>query len=216
MDKEDSPMSPNTTVLQHPLIEHKLAILRNRQTDNKLFRSTLHELSYLIVYETTRDLALRPVRIQTPLAPCESLQLDEQVLLVPILRAGLGMVEGILNLIPSAKVGHIGVYRDEETLQPVEYYFRLPPDAAAMRTFVLDPMLATGGSLAYAVNLLKNKGISNITVISIIAAPEGIAALESAHPDLRIYTAMLDQELDDHGYILPGLGDCGDRIFGTL
>lgn len=206
----------NATILKHPLIEHKLAILRNRETDNKLFRSTLNELSYLIVYEITRDLALQPVRIQTPLAPCDCQQLGEQVLLVPILRAGLGMVEGILNLIPSAKVGHVGVYRDEETLQPVEYYFRLPPDAQDMRTFLLDPMLATGGSLAYAVGLLRNKGIRNITVVSVLAAPEGLAALQAAHPDVTIYTAMLDERLNENGYILPGLGDCGDRIFGTL
>jgi uracil phosphoribosyltransferase len=210
-------MNPTITILQHPLIEHKLAILRNRDTPNQQFRSTLNELSYLLVYEITRDLALQPVRIQTPLAPCECQQLGEQVLLVPILRAGLGMVEGILNLIPSAKVGHIGVYRDEDTLQPVEYYFRLPPDASAMRTFLLDPMLATGGSLAHAVRLLKDKGgIANITVVSIIAAPEGLTSLQSAHPDVKIYTAMLDERLNEHGYILPGLGDCGDRIFGTL
>jgi uracil phosphoribosyltransferase len=210
-------MSANITVLQHPLIEHKLAILRNRETDNKLFRSTLEELSYLLVYEITRDLALRPVRIHTPLAPCDALHLAEQVLLVPVLRAGLGMVSGILNLIPSAKVGHVGVYRDEHTLQPVEYYFRLPPDAASMRTFLLDPMLATGGSLAHAVELLKTKGgIARITVVSILAAPEGLDALHAAHPDVKIYTAMLDDHLNDQGYILPGLGDCGDRLFGTL
>ncbi|HPR68337.1 MAG TPA: uracil phosphoribosyltransferase [Kiritimatiellia bacterium] len=210
-------MNAKVTVLQHPLIEHKLAILRNRETDNKLFRSTLEELSYLLVYEITRDLALRPVRIHTPLAPCDALQLAEQVLLVPVLRAGLGMVSGILNLIPSAKVGHVGVYRDEHTLQPVEYYFRLPPDAASMRTFLLDPMLATGGSLAHAVELLKTKGgIARITVVSILAAPEGLEALHAAHPDVEIYAAMLDDKLNEQGYILPGLGDCGDRLFGTL
>jgi len=209
-------MNSNITVLQHPLIEQKLTILRNRDTDNKLFRETLNELSYLIVYETTRDLKLKEIRIDTPLQPCNCKELAEQVLLVPILRAGLGMVEGILNLIPSAKVGHIGVYRDEESLQPVEYYFRLPPAAETMRTFLLDPMLATGGSLAYAIKLLKGKGISNITVISVISAPEGLEALQKAHPDTRIYTAMLDERLNENGYILPGLGDCGDRIFGTL
>jgi uracil phosphoribosyltransferase len=209
-------MQDQITVLKHPLIEHKLAILRNRETTNQVFRATLNELSYLIVYEITRDLALRPVEIQTPLASCRCQQLGEQVLLVPILRAGLGMVDGILSLIPSAKVGHVGVYRDEETLQPIEYYFRLPPDAGAMRTFLLDPMLATGGSLAYAVDLLKQKGVRNITVVSVLAAPEGLASLESAHPDVKIYTAMLDERLNEQGYILPGLGDCGDRIFGTL
>lgn len=209
-------MNSNATILRHPLIEHKLAILRNRDTDNKHFRKTLNELSYLLVYEITRDLALKPVRIQTPLAPCNAQQLAEQVLLVPILRAGLGMVEGILDLIPSAKVGHIGVYRDEQTLQPVEYYCKLPPGAETMRVFLLDPMLATGGSLAYAIDRLKERGIRQITVVSVIAAPEGLAALHAAHPDAKIYVAMLDEKLNDQGYILPGLGDCGDRLFGTL
>ena len=209
-------MNPNATVLKHPLIEHKLAILRDRDTDNQLFRETLQELSYLIVYEITRDLKLENVRIQTPLAPCDAQQLAEQVLLVPVLRAGLGMVDGILHLIPSAKVGHIGVYRDEQTLRPVEYYCKLPPGAESMRVFLLDPMLATGGSLAHAITLLKAKGVRTITVVSVIAAPEGLAALHSAHPDAKVYTAMLDQRLNDQGYILPGLGDCGDRLFGTL
>ena len=209
-------MNSQATILRHPLIEHKLSLLRDRDTNNKLFRETLDELSYLIVYEITRDLLLRPVRIHTPLAPCDALQLAEQVLLVPILRAGLGMVHGILNLIPSAKVGHVGVYRDENTLLPVEYYCKLPPGAETMRVFLLDPMLATGGSLAYVIARLKDKGVRNITVVSVIAAPEGLAALQNAHPDVRIYTAMLDQRLNGQGYILPGLGDCGDRLFGTL
>ena len=209
-------MNPNATLLQHPLIEHKLAILRSRDTSNQLFRETLNELSYLLVYEITRDLALQPLRIQTPLAPCDAQQLAEQVLLVPILRAGLGMVQGILNLIPTAKVGHIGVYRDEETLRPVEYYCKLPPDAETMRVFLLDPMLATGGSIAYAIDRLKERGIRHVTVVSVIAAPEGLAALHAAHPDAKIYVAMLDERLNDQGYILPGLGDCGDRLFGTV
>ena len=209
-------MNPNATLLQHPLIEHKLAILRSRDTSNQLFRETLNELSYLLVYEITRDLALQPVRIQTPLAPCDAPHLAEQVLLVPILRAGLGMVQGILNLIPTAKVGHIGVYRDEETLRPVEYYCKLPPDAETMRVFLLDPMLATGGSIAYAIDRLKERGIRHVTVVSVIAAPEGLAALHAAHPDAKIYVAMLDERLNDQGYILPGLGDCGDRLFGTV
>ena len=209
-------MNPNATILKHPLIEHKLAILRDRDTPNPLFRETLNELSYLIVYEITRDLALKPVRIQTPLAPCGAQQLAEQVLLVPILRAGLGMVQGILNLIPAAKVGHVGVYRDERTLRPVEYYCKLPPGAESMRVFLLDPMLATGGSIAYAIDRLKEKGVRNLTVVSVIAAPEGLEALRLAHPDAKIYVAMLDEGLNDRGYILPGLGDCGDRLFGTL
>jgi len=209
-------MNPKATILQHPLIEHKLAILRNRDTPNPLFRETLEELSYLLVYEITRDLALRPVRIQTPLASCDAQQLAEQVLLVPVLRAGLGMVRGIQNLIPDAKVGHLGVYRNERTLQPVEYYCKLPPGAETMRVFLLDPMLATGGSLAYGIARLKEKGIRQIVVVSILAAPEGLAALLAAHPDVKIYAAMLDARLDERGYILPGLGDCGDRLFGTL
>ena len=209
-------MNSQATILRHPLIEHKLSLLRDRDTNNKLFRETLDELSYLILYEITRDLLLRPVRIHTPLAPCDVQQLAEQVLLVPILRAGLGMVHGILNLIPSAKVGHVGVYRDENTLLPVEYYCKLPPGAEMMRVFLLDPMLATGGSLAYVIARLKDKGVRNITVVSVIAAPEGLAALQNAHPDVRIYTAMLDQRLNGQGYILPGLGDGGDRLFGTL
>ena len=209
-------MNPNATILRHPLIEHKLAILRSKDTSNQVFRDTLNELSYLLVYEITRDLALKPVRIQTPLASCDAQQLAEQVLLVPVLRAGLGMVQGILNLIPDAKVGHVGVYRDEKTLQPVEYYCKLPPGAETMRVFLLDPMLATGGSLAYAITRLKDKGVRNITVVSVISAPEGLAALRAAHPDVKIYTAMLDERLNGRGYILPGLGDCGDRLFGTL
>jgi len=209
-------MENNVIILKHPLIEHKLAHLRNRESDNKLFRETLSELSYLMVYEITRDLKLKEVPIETPLQPCICRHISEQVLVVPILRAGLGMVDGILNLIPTAKVGHIGLYRNEETLRPQEYYVKIPPDAQDMRTFLLDPMLATGGSLSYAVSLLKKRSIRNITVVSIIAAPEGLDALHKDHPDVKIYTAMLDEKLNDRGYILPGLGDCGDRIFGTV
>ena len=209
-------MNPNATILRHPLIEHKLAILRNRDTDNKHFRKTLNELSYLLVYEITRDLKLKDVRIQTPLAPCDAQQLAEQVLLVPILRAGLGMVDGMVTMMPNVKVGHIGLFRDPQTLEPVKYYFKMPPGAETMRVFLLDPMLATGGSLAYAIDRLKERGIRQITVVSVIAAPEGLAALQAAHPDAKIYVAMLDEKLNDQGYILPGLGDCGDRLFGTL
>ena len=207
---------PRLHIVDHPLIEHKLAILRAKDTSNQVFRDTLNELSYLIVYEITRDLALKPVRIQTPLAPCDAQQLAEQVLLVPILRAGLGMVQGILNLIPDAKVGHVGVYRDEKNLRPVEYYCKLPPGAETMRVFLLDPMLATGGSLAYAIDRLKERGIRQITVVSVIAAPEGLAALHAAHPDAKIYVAMLDERLNERGYIVPGLGDAGDRLYGTV
>jgi uracil phosphoribosyltransferase len=209
-------MNSHITILKHPLIEHKLAILRNKDTSNQLFRATLNELSYLLVYEITRDLALQPVQIQTPLATCTARQLAEQILLIPILRAGLGMMDGILDLIPTARVGHIGVYRDEKTLQPVEYYCKLPPGAEKMRAFLLDPMLATGGSIIHVASLLKKRGLSRITVVSILAAPEGLTALQAAHPDIQIYSAMLDERLDEHGYILPGLGDCGDRLFGTV
>lgn len=209
-------MNSHITILQHPLIEHKLAILRDHKTSNQLFRETLNELSYLLVYEITRDLALRPVQIQTPLAACSARQLAEQVLLVPILRAGLGMIDGILNLIPTARVGHIGVYRDENTLQPVEYYCKLPPDAENMRAFLLDPMLATGGSIIHVASILKKRGIRHMTIVSILAAPEGLAALHAIHPDIQVYSAVLDERLDEHGYILPGLGDCGDRLFGTV
>lgn len=209
-------MPAHAIILKHPLIEHKLAILRNRETPNPLFRATLNELSYLVVYEITRDLTLRPVEIHTPLAPCSAQQLAEQILLIPILRAGLGMVDGILHLLPTAKIGHIGVYRDEATLRPVEYYCKLPPGAETMHVFLLDPMLATGGSLAYAITRLKEQGIRHIGVVSILAAPEGIAALQAAHPDVTLYCAALDERLNEQGYILPGLGDCGDRLFGTL
>ena len=208
-------MNPNATILKHPLIEHKLAILRRRDTDNQLFRETLNELSYLIVYEITRDLALQPVRIQTPLAPCDARQLGEQVLLVPILRAGLGMVEGILRLVPGAGVGHIGLYRDHDTLEPVDYYFKVPADASDRAFLVLDPMLATGGSAVAAVQSLKNAGARAITFMCLVAAPEGIARLRAAHPDVPIVCAAIDRGLNEHGYIVPGLGDAGDRLFGT-
>ena len=209
--------SEKVHVMNHPLVAHKLTILRDKNTSVKDFRELVSEIGMLITYEATRDLPLTTKVVETPLCKAELPTLaGKKFAVVPILRAGLGMVEGILHLIPSARVGHVGVYRDEETLRPVEYYFKLPPDAAAMRVFLLDPMLATGGSIAHAVGLLKAKGIRQITVVSVIAAPEGLAALQAAHPDVKVYTAMLDERLNDQGYILPGLGDCGDRLFGTL
>ena len=209
-------MNPNATVLRHPLIEHKLAILRAKDTSNQVFRDTLNELSYLIVYEITRDLALKPVRIQTPLAPCDAQQLAEQVLLVPILRAGLGMVDGILDLVPSARVGHIGMERDEVTHEPHEYYCKMPKDIDQRICLVVDPMLATGGSAEMAISYLRGRGVKDIRMLCIVAAPEGLKSLTEKDPDVHIYTCAIDDHLNEAAYIVPGLGDAGDRIYGTL
>ena len=204
-------------IVDHPLIQHKISLLRDRNTGTKEFRDLVSEIAMLLCYEATRDLPTEEVEVETPVALARTKVLaGRKLALVPILRAGLGMVDGMLNLIPAAKVGHIGMYRNEETLEPVEYYCKLPPGAETMRVFLLDPMLATGGSIAYAIDRLKERGIGHVTVVSVIAAPEGLAALHAAHPDVTIYTAMLDQRLNEHGYILPGLGDCGDRLFGTV
>ena len=203
-------------VLNHPLIQHKLTIMRKKETGPKEFRELLEEISTLMVYEVTRDLPTEEVEVETPVALARTKVLaGRKLALVPILRAGLGMVDGMLSLIPAAKVGHIGMYRNEETLQPVEYYCKLPNDINEREVFVLDPMLATGGSASDAIGQIKARGAKHIKFIGLIAAPEGLKALHEAHPDVDIYVAALDERLNDNGYIIPGLGDAGDRIFGT-
>ncbi len=209
-------MPPMLTVIEHPLIRHKLSLLRDRGTPTKLFKELVDELAMLMAFEATRHLPLEAVTIETPLETMQAQRLaGHEPLLVPILRAGLGMVDGIRSLIPSARVGHIGLYRDHDTLQPVEYYFKVPGDLAQRDVFVLDPMLATGGSAAGAITQLKRAGAIRIRFMCLVAAPEGVANLHAAHPDVPIYTAALDRELNEKGYILPGLGDAGDRLFGT-
>lgn len=202
--------------INHPLIQHKLTILRDKNTDTKTFRENLNEIAKLMTYEATKNLKLEESTVETPLMETKGYSLqDKAVGVVPILRAGLGMVEGILSLIPTAKIGHIGVYRNEETLEPVYYYCKLPLDIAERKVLLLDPMLATGGSAVYAIDYLKKEGCKNIIFMCLVAAPEGIAKILNKHPDVDIFTAKIDQGLDKNGYIYPGLGDCGDRIFGT-
>ena len=206
----------NVNVMTHPLIQHKVTLIRSVETGTKDFRQLLEEISLLMGYKITRDLPLEDVEVQTPLVKAIGKQIAGKKLgIVPILRAGLGMVNGLLELMPMAKVGHVGMYRDPETLQPVEYYCKLPSDLADRRIIVTDPMLATGGSAAAAISLLKEKGAKEIQLMCLVAAPEGVEVVNKAHPDVRIYVAALDEKLNDHGYILPGLGDAGDRIFGT-
>lgn len=203
-------------IMEHPLIQHKIGYIRRTDTGTKDFRQTIEEIATLICYEATRDLKLADVEIETPVCKTTVKELaGKKMAIVPILRAGLGMVDGVLNLVPSAKVGHIGLYRDPETLEPVEYYCKLPADCANREVFVVDPMLATGGSAAAAITMLKQKGCKNIRFLCIIAAPEGLEKLKKEHPDVDIYVGTLDEKLNDHGYIVPGLGDAGDRIFGT-
>ncbi|XEC95310.1 uracil phosphoribosyltransferase [Paenibacillus tarimensis] len=203
-------------VCDHPLIQHKLTFIRDKNTNTKDFRELVDEVATLMAYEITRDLPLEPVTIQTPVAEAKSNIISGRMLgIVPILRAGLGMVEGILKLLPSAKVGHIGLYRDPETLEPVEYYINLPTDATQRLLIVVDPMLATGGSANAAIHALKNRGCNQIRLMCLIAAPEGVEAVQAEHPDIDIHVAALDERLNDHGYIVPGLGDAGDRMFGT-
>ena len=204
-------------VADHQLIAHKLTYLRDKRTDSPTFRRLAEELMTLLAYEATREVRVEPFDIETPVAPTTGIKLSHpKPLIVPILRAGLGMLEGMVRLLPSAEVGFLGMQRNEETLEATTYANRLPDDLSGRQVYVLDPMLATGGSLAHAIALLKAKGIRRITVVSVLAAPEGLAALAAAHPDAKIFTAMLDDRLNDQGYILPGLGDCGDRLFGTL
>jgi uracil phosphoribosyltransferase len=200
----------------HPLVKHKLAILRDQATPKKIFKELVDEIAMLMAYEATADLALEETSVVTPLETTTAHRIaGKKLTLVPILRAGLGMVEGILKLVPSARVGHIGLYRDHDTLEPVDYYFKVPGDTAEREFFVLDPMLATGGSAASAVTSLKRAGAQRIRFLCLVAAPEGVKRLHAAHPDVQIFTASLDRELNEHGYILPGLGDAGDRLFGT-
>jgi len=203
-------------VFDHPLIKHKLTFIRDKNTGSKEFRELVTEVSLLMGYEVTRDFPLEEVEIETPLAKMKSQVISgKKVGIIPILRAGLGMVDGMLQLIPTAKVGHVGVYRDPETLKPVEYYCKLPQDIEERELIVLDPMLATGGSAIAAINFLKEKGAKSIKLVCLIAAPEGVKALQDAHPDVDIYVASVDERLNEHAYIVPGLGDAGDRLFGT-
>ena len=203
-------------VMDHPLIQHKIGIIRRKETGSKLFRELVSEIAMLECFEATRDLKLKDVPIETPMGEAVAKQLaGKKLAVVPILRAGLGMVEGMQTMIPAAKVGHIGLYRDPETLDPVEYYCKLPLDVEQRDVFVVDPMLATGGSATAAITLLKQHGCRNIRFLCIIAAPEGVKKLTEDHPDVDVYIGALDEHLNDHGYIIPGLGDAGDRIFGT-
>ncbi|WP_085522624.1 uracil phosphoribosyltransferase [Tuberibacillus sp. Marseille-P3662] len=203
-------------VLDHPLIQHKLTYIRKQDTGTKEFRELVDEVATLMAFEITRHLPLEEITVQTPVADAKSYQLSGKKLgVVPILRAGLGMVDGILNLIPTAKVGHVGLYRDPETLRPVEYYSKMPSDIHERELIVVDPMLATGGSAAAALTLLKEKGAQNIKLMCLLAAPEGVKEVQEYHPDIDIYLGALDEKLDDKGYIIPGLGDAGDRLFGT-
>ena len=206
---------PQVHVSRHPLVQHKLALLRDRNTEPKKFRELVRELAILLAYEATADLATEEVTVTTPLASARGARLREQIGLIPILRAGLGMVEGVWEMMPSAEVWHIGLYRDERTLRPEEYYNKLPVDPTVQVCLILDPMLATGGSATATVDILKRWGAQRIKFVGIIAAPEGIAALTTAHPDVAIYVAALDDHLNERGYIVPGLGDAGDRQFGT-
>ena len=203
-------------IMDHPLIQHKISLLRDKNTGSKEFRELVSEVGMLMCYEATRDLPLKEVEIETPIATAKTKVISGRKLaFVPILRAGLGMVEGVLSLVPAAKIGHIGLYRDETTHMPVEYYCKLPADIEERDVIVLDPMLATGGSAIDAIKMIKNRNVKSIKFMCIIAAPEGLEALQKAHPDVPVYCASLDQRLDDQKYIVPGLGDAGDRIFGT-
>ncbi len=204
-------------IINHPLIQHKLTLMRRKETGSKDFRQLLDEISMLMAYEVTRDFPTKDIEIETPIAKCNAKVLaGKKVAIVPILRAGLGMVNGIINLIPAAKIGHIGMYRDEKTLEPVEYFYKMPKDISERLLLVVDPMLATGGSAAAAVDMLKKRGAKSLIFMCLISAPEGIKLFNEKHPDVPIYTACVDDHLNEHGYIVPGIGDAGDRIFGTI
>ncbi|MCP1110030.1 uracil phosphoribosyltransferase [Lachnospiraceae bacterium PM6-15] len=206
----------NVHVMDHPLIQHKITYIRRKDTGSKDFRSAVGEIAALMCYEATRDLKLQDVEIETPMGKMVGKELSgKKLAIVPILRAGLGMVDGMLDMVPAAKVGHIGLYRDPETLEPVEYYCKLPADSSEREVFVVDPMLATGGSSVAAIQMLKDKGVKSIRFMCIIAAPEGVKRMQDEHSDVELYIGALDEKLNDHAYIVPGLGDAGDRIFGT-
>ena len=202
-------------ILKHPLLTHKLTLLRRKETGTKDFRETLEEIAGLMAYEITRDLPLRDITIETPLGKCDTQELARDVVIIPVLRAGLGMVDGISNLIPTARVGHIGMYRDHETLLPITYYSKFPGNLPEAVVMVLDPMLATGGSSTAAIQILKDHGAKTIKLVCVVGAPEGIQRIRKDHPDVQIYIAGLDEKLNENGYIVPGLGDAGDRLFGT-
>ncbi|HEX5725718.1 MAG TPA: uracil phosphoribosyltransferase [Longimicrobiaceae bacterium] len=207
---------PNLTVIRHPLVRHKLAVLRRKETSKKKFKELVDEIAMLMAFEVTRDLPLEPVEIETPLEQTTEMMLaGKKLTVVPILRAGLGMVEGVVRLIPSARVGHIGLFRDHDTLEPVDYYFKIPSEAEARDFILLDPMLATGGSAVAAVTSLKRHGAVRVRFVCLVAAPEGVERMLKTHPDVQVFTAALDRQLNEKGYILPGLGDAGDRLFGT-
>ena len=213
---DTTPLFPTLRLARHPLVQHKVTLLRDKRTPTKIFKELVDEIATLMAYEATADLQLEPVAVETPLETTDGHQVSgKKLTLVPILRAGLGMVEGILRLVPSARVGHVGLYRDHDTLEPVDYYFKVPGDTAEREFFVLDPMLATGGSAVSAVTSLKRAGASRIRFLCLVAAPDGVKKLAAAHPDVIVYCAALDRELNAQGYILPGLGDAGDRLFGT-
>jgi uracil phosphoribosyltransferase len=205
----------NLTIIEHPVIKRDLTILRDRTTPNGVFRSTLHRISGVMAFEVTRDLRLRPTSVRTPLERTTGFALADEIVVVPVLRAGLGLLEGFLDLLPEARVGHVGLYRNELTLEPVDYYSKFPRSLNKCLVLLLDPMLATGGSGAAAISFLKKRGAQRIRFVTLLAAPEGVRRVTRAHPDVRIFSTVLDRALDKRGYILPGLGDAGDRIFGT-
>ena len=206
----------NVCVFDHPLIQHKLSILRDKNTSVKEFRELISEIAMLMCYEATRDLPLEEIDVETPVAVAKCHRISgKKLAVVPILRAGLGMVDGMVSIVPNVKVGHIGLFRDPQTLEPVKYYYKMPPDITERDVIVVDPMLATGGSASAAIQFLKDDGVKHIKLMSIIGAPEGVAKMQEDHPDVDIFVAALDEKLNDHGYIVPGLGDAGDRIFGT-